>query len=283
MAWSIKRKSDIPDGTWMLCSECNKMVYKKEVEERLNVCPKCNFHFPITPSRRLEIFLDPESFEELFANVAPTDPLNFVDRISYKKRLAEYQEETGLKDAVVTGKGRLKEREIAVGVMDSRFIMASMGAVVGEKITRLFEYAAVHRLPVVIFCASGGARMQEGLISLMQMAKTSAAVARFRQSSGLFISVLTNPTTAGVLASFASLGDLLIAEPKALIGFTGPRVIKETIKAELPKGFQTSEFLLDHGLIDLIVPRKDLRDDVATLIEYLVPRKTAAPVPEHPV
>lgn len=271
MAWAFRRRANIPDGIWMRCSECARMVYRKEVEQGLDVCPKCNFHFPIPASRRIEIFLDEDSFHELYPELVSSDPLEFVDRMPYRERIARYQRETGLKDAVVIGRGSLHGRRIALGVMDSRFIMASMGAVVGEKITRLFELAGEERLPVVIFCASGGARMQEGAVSLMQMAKTSAAVSKYQDAGGLYISVLTNPTTAGVLASFASLGDILLAEPKALIGFTGPRVIKETIKTELPEGFQTSEFLLEHGLIDKVIPRKDLRKEVHRLIDYLYP------------
>jgi acetyl-CoA carboxylase carboxyl transferase subunit beta len=247
------------------------MVYKREVEEDLWVCPKCQYHFSLSAPQRIQILLDEESFEEFDADIAPADPLEFVDRIPYTERLQNYQEQTGLKDAIVTGRGRIEERGAFFGVMDSRFIMASMGSVVGEKITRAFEHAHELRLPLILLCASGGARMQEGCLSLMQMIKTSGAARRYRDRGGLYITVLTNPTYAGVMASFASLGDIIVAEPKALIGFTGARVIQQTIDAELPDGFQTAEFMLEHGLLDRIIPRKDLRRELALLIDYCRP------------
>lgn len=270
MAW-FGRRRPIPDGLWMRCDSCAQMVYKREVEEDLWVCPKCQYHFSLSAPQRIQILLDEESFEEFDADIAPADPLEFVDRIPYTERLQNYQEQTGLKDAIVTGRGRIEEREAFLGVMDSRFIMASMGSVVGEKITRAFEHAHELHLPLILLCASGGARMQEGCLSLMQMIKTSGAARRYRDRGGLYITVLTNPTYAGVMASFASLGDIIVAEPKALIGFTGARVIQQTIDAELPDGFQTAEFMLEHGLLDRIIPRKDLRRELALLIDYCRP------------
>jgi len=266
-----KRRSTIPDGLWMKCDACGKMVYKREVEQALWVCPKCQYHFSLTAPQRIRILLDEGSFQEADADIAPTDPLKFVDRMPYAERLREMQQATGLKDAVVSGRAKIDGRETYVALMDSRFIMASMGSVVGEKITRAFEHAAELRLPIIIFCASGGARMQEGCLSLMQMIKTSAAARRYRDQGGVYIAVLTNPTYAGVMASFASLGDIIVAEPKALIGFTGARVIQQTLKAELPPGFQTAEFMLEHGFLDRIIHRKDLRRELALLLDYCKP------------
>jgi len=214
------------------------------------------------------MMLDEGAFEERYADMEPLDPLGFVDLKAYRERLSDYAERTGLKDAAVTGKGRIEGKEVVICVMDPYFLRASMGSVVGEKVTRAVEDALESGLPLVIVCASGGARMQEGMISLMQMAKTSAALARLDEAGGLYITVLTNPTTAGVMASFASLGDFILAEPRALIGFTGPRVIKETIKEELPEGFQTSEFLLEHGFIDRVVERGKLKHEIARILEY---------------
>ncbi len=267
MPWMTRRRS-IPDGLWMKCDACASMVYKREVEQALWVCPKCQYHFSLSSTQRLRITLDEGSFQELDADIAPTDPLGFVDRIPYRERLAEVQQQTGLNDAVVIGRAKLDGRELFAGVMDSRFIMASMGSAVGEKITRAFEHAEELRLPLVLFCASGGARMQEGCLSLMQMIKTSAAARRYRDRGGFYVAVLTNPTYAGVMASFASLGDIIVAEPKALIGFTGARVIQQTLKAELPAGFQTSEFMLEHGFLDRIIHRRDLRRELALLLDY---------------
>jgi acetyl-CoA carboxylase carboxyl transferase subunit beta len=256
---------------WLKCKNprCGATVYKKAVEDRLHVCPECNYHFSIDAHERIRITLDPDSFREAYADVEPTDPLNFTDLQPYTERLKRYQEQTGLKDAVLVGHGQLDERDIKIAMMDSRFIMASMGSVVGEKITRITEDAMTESLPLIIFCASGGARMQEGALSLMQLVKTSGAIARFHEKGGLYIAVLTNPTTAGVMASFASLGDIILAEPGALIGFTGQRVIKETLKTELPDGFQTSEFMLEHGFLDLVVHRMGMREQLALLLDYL--------------
>jgi len=276
MAWFSRRRT-IPDGLWMRCDACEQMVYKREVEQALWVCPKCQYHFSLSASERLRILVDEGSFQELDADIAPTDPLSFVDRMPYAERLKDYQQRTGLSDALVSGKARIGGRDIVIAIMDSRFIMASMGSVVGEKIARAFEHAYDLRLPIAIFCASGGARMQEGCLSLMQMIKTSAAARRYRDRGGFYITVLTNPTYAGVMASFASLGDVIVAEPKALIGFTGARVIAQTLNTELPEGFQTAEFMLEHGFLDRIIHRKDLRKDLGLLLDYCKPHFNEAP------
>ena len=278
MAW-LSRRRTIPDGLWMRCDACGQMVYKREVEQALWVCPKCQFHFSLSAPQRIRIVLDESSFEEFDTDIAPTDPLGFVDRMPYTERLTEYQEKTGLKDAVVTGRGAIDQRHAFFAFMDSRFIMASMGSVVGEKITRAFEHAYDLRLPLILFCASGGARMQEGCLSLMQMIKTSAAARRYRDQGGLYVAVLTNPTYAGVMASFASLGDIIVAEPHAMIGFTGARVIAQTLNTELPDGFQTAEFMLGHGFLDRIIHRKDLRSELALLLDYCTPTFGPQPSP----
>jgi len=276
MAWNIlgRKKRDMPDGLWVRCEDCSRMVYKKEVEEGLHVCPKCNFHFRITARERLRILLDPDSFEEFYAEIVPGDPLEFVDRESYPDRIKRYQEKTGLTDAILVGRGAIEDRSMLIAVTDYFFMAGCMGSVVGEKITRIAEDAVKMRLPLVIVAASGGgARMQEGIFSLMQMAKTSAAIARMHEAGVLYVSVLTDPTMAGAMASFASLGDVVIGEPKALIGFTGPEVIKETIGATLPEGFQRAEFALEHGLIDMIVKRKDMRRTLKQLMDYCMPEE----------
>jgi acetyl-CoA carboxylase carboxyl transferase subunit beta len=260
------KKRDIPEGLWIKCENCEAMVFDKELDENLKVCPKCEFHFPIGARERIHSLVETCTFEEMDAEMTSVDPLEFVDKTPYTKRVRDHQTTTGLKDAVLTGICKIGEHRVALGVMDFSFIAASLGSVVGEKLTRLIERATEKELPVIIFSASGGARMQEGAFSLMQMAKTSAALAFHSQRRLPFISVLTDPTTGGVTASYASLGDLILAEPGAMIGFAGPRVIKDTMKGELPPGFQTAEFLLDHGLIDAIVPRKELK---ARLIQYL--------------
>jgi len=282
MAWLSKRRS-IPDGLWMKCDSCGQMVYKREVEQALQVCPKCQFHFSLSAPQRIALSLDDGSFTEFDAAMRSTDPLGFVDRMPYPERLEQYRQRTGLNEAVVIGRASIGGREAFVGIMDSRFIMASMGSVVGEKIARAFEHAYELRLPCVLFTASGGARMQEGCLSLMQMIKTSAAARRYRDRGGLYITVLTNPTYAGVMASFASLGDIIVAEPKAMIGFTGARVIAQTLNTELPEGFQTAEFMLEHGFLDRIIHRKDLRAELALLLDYCQPtfaNGPPAPPPE---
>ena len=273
MPSDARKKRDASNGLWMKCEGCQATVYKKTVEERMKVCPECDYHFTLSARERIEMFMDAGSFEEFFPNMSPMDPFGFTDLESYKSRLERYSKATGLPDAIVIGSGRLMERPIMVGAMEPNFMRASMGSVVGEKVTRILEKGAETGLPVIIFCASGGARMQEGALSLMQMVKTSAAVARLDKGGGLFISVLTNPTMAGVMASFASLGDFVVAEPKALIGFTGPRVIKETLKTELPEGFQTSEFMLEHGFVDRVIHRTKLKEELALLLDYLASAK----------
>ena len=264
-----KRKRGVPEGLWVRCPGCQATIFRKEANRRLGTCPECNYHWTISAQERIEQILDKGTFEEWDADLIAGDPLEFCDRKPYKERLASDRAATGLKDAAVTGCGRIRARKVAFGVTDSRFIMGSMGSVVGEKLTRAIERAQEQDLPLIIVSGSGGgARMHEGILSLMQMAKTSAALARFHEAGGLFISVLTNPTMGGVAASFASLGDVVFAEPKALIGFAGPRTIKETIKMELPPGFQTSEFLLEHVFIDRVVKRQDLKSEIARAIDY---------------
>lgn len=265
----VRRKRGVPEGTWIQCQGCRTAVFRKEVEARLNVCPECGFHMYVSAHLRIAQVLDEGTFEEWDDNLFPLDPLEFSDSRSYADRLVDEQKKTGLKDAVVTGCGMIRARRVAIGVTDSAFIMGSMGSVVGERLARLTERATRQKLPLVIISGSGGgARMHEGILSLMQMAKVSASLARHDEAGGLFISVLTNPTMGGVAASFASLGDVIFAEPKALIGFAGPRTIKATIRVELPEGFQTSEFLLKHGFVDRIVHRQRLKSEIARTIDY---------------
>ena len=261
-------KVDVPAGLWSQCPACSGMVYQRAVEEALGVCPECGHHYRIPARQRIEQLTDPGTFEEFLTDIVSTDPLKFRDRITYKARLEEMREKTGQTEAVLVGKAFIRGRRVILAVMDPFFIMASMGAVVGEKITAGLERATDENLPFVAVTASGGARMQEGMVSLAQMAKTSAAVARFDDAGGLYIVVMSDPTTAGVAASFASLGHIHLAEPNAMIGFAGPRVIENTIKAQLPEGFQSAEFMLEHGFIDRIVPRKDLPREIARIIDY---------------
>ncbi|OGX15750.1 MAG: acetyl-CoA carboxylase subunit beta [Omnitrophica WOR_2 bacterium RBG_13_41_10] len=264
------KKKEMPDGLWTKCEGCSEALYNKTLEENLKVCPKCNYHFVLGAYERINTLLDKDTFQEYDKDMASGDPLDFKGPKTYKDKLLQEQEATGLKDAVVSGEGLLDAKKIIIAVTDSRFIMGSMGSVVGEKITRAIEAATKNRLPIIIVSGSGGgARMYEGMFSLMQMAKTSAALFYHHQQKLPFISVLTNPTMAGVLASFAALGDVNIAEPKALIGFTGPRVIEQTIRQKLPAGFQRSEFLLEHGLIDMIVNRKNLKATLSQLLDFL--------------
>ncbi len=265
---TVQEPEGIPAGLWLRCPDCGEMLFKKVVEEALHVCPNCNYHFRISARARIELLVDPGSFEEMFTDIEPTDPLKFSDRKAYKQRLTDEQKKTGNTDAVVCGKAFIKGRPLMLAVMDPEFMMGSMGSVVGEKITRTIETAADEKLPLLIVSCSGGARMQESTLSLMQMAKTSAALAKLDEAGGLFISLLADPTTGGVTASFAMLGDFIIAEPKALIGFAGPRTIWNTIKVELPEGFQRSEFLEEHGFIDFVVHRKDLRSEIARLVDF---------------
>ncbi|MEM1225075.1 MAG: acetyl-CoA carboxylase, carboxyltransferase subunit beta [Planctomycetota bacterium] len=264
-----QRKRGVPEGVWLKCDGCSASLYSKEVQQRMNVCPKCNHHFYVSAWERIAQVLDDGTFEPMNEHLRPTDPLQFSDRRAYADRIVSEQSRTGLSDAVLTGTGMIRARRVAFAVTDSAFIMGSMGSVVGERLTRLVERATEQDVPLIIISASGGgARMHEGILSLMQMAKVSAALSRYHDSGGLFISVLTNPTMGGVAASFASLGDLVFAEPKALIGFAGPRTIKATIGIELPVGFQTSEFLLEHGYIDRIVSRRSLKTEIANAIDY---------------
>jgi acetyl-CoA carboxylase carboxyl transferase subunit beta len=272
-AWKkmLKRpKKGVPEGLWKRCPGCQQTIFRKEAEKNLNVCPECGDHWYVTARQRIAQVLDAGTFEERFAELTTSDPLGFVDSSSpYPQRLEREQMRTGLREAAVVGTGMIRARRVAFGVTDSGFMMGSMGAVVGEKLARIIEFAIEQELPLIIISGSGGgARMHEGILSLMQMAKTSAALARFDSVGGLFISVLTNPTMGGVAASFASLGDVIFAEPNAMIGFAGPRVIKAAIRMELPEGFQTSEFLLEHGYIDRIVCRKDLKSELARTIDY---------------
>jgi acetyl-CoA carboxylase carboxyl transferase subunit beta len=267
----LKRpKKGVPEGLWIRCPGCQQTIFRKEAEKNLNVCPECGDHWYVSARQRIVQVLDAGTFEERFDDLFPADPLNFVDPGSpYPQRIEREQKRTGLREAVIVGTGMIRARRVAFGVTDSGFMMGSMGSVVGEKLTRIIELAIEQQLPLIIISGSGGgARMHEGILSLMQMAKTSAALARFDAAGGLFISVLTHPTMGGVAASFASLGDVIFAEPNAMIGFAGPRVIKAAIRMELPKGFQTSEFLLEHGFIDRIVRRKDLKSELARTIDY---------------
>ena len=267
------RKRDIPEGLWTKCPKCETMVFDKELDANLKVCPKCQQHFPIGARERIHSLVETCTFEEMDAEMTSVDVLGFTGVATYTSKLAAYQKSTTLKDAVVTGIGKIGAHKLGLGVMDFGFLGGSMGSVVGEKLTRLIERSTEKNLPLVIISTSGGARMYEGMFSLMQMAKTSAALAYHAKARLPFISVLTHPTTAGVMASYASLGDLILAEPGAMIGFAGPRVIKDTTQAELPPGFQTAEFLLDHGLVDAIVSRKEMKERLVEYLDYLTTRQ----------
>ncbi len=259
----------MPEGLWMRCPGCERMLYKKSVEENLNVCPECNHHFRIGAATRIEYLVDEDSFQQLLGDMTANDPLDFKFRgTTYKERLKTDEKKSGAKEAMLIGKAFIKGRGVILGAMEPNFLMGSMGYVVGEKLCAAVDTAMEESLPLVVVSSSGGARMHEGVVSLGQMAKTSAVLAKFDEAKGLFISVLTDPTTGGVTASFAMLGDVIIAEPGALIGFAGPRTIAETIKVELPDGFQTAEFMLEHGFVDMIIHRKDLRSEIARLIDY---------------
>lgn len=264
------RKKEIPEGLWTKCPKCSTMIYDKELDDNLKVCPKCGHHFPAGARERINSLVETCSFEEMDAQMISVDVLKFTGAASYATKLASYWKTTGLKDAVVTGIGTIGTLRVALGVMDFGFLGGSMGSVVGEKLARLIEAATSKDLPLVIVSTSGGARMYEGMFSLMQMAKTSAALAYHAKARLPYISVLTHPTTAGVMASYASLGDLILAEPGAMIGFAGPRVIKDTTQAELPPGFQTAEFLREHGLIDEIVPREEMKERLVYFLEFLL-------------
>jgi acetyl-CoA carboxylase carboxyl transferase subunit beta len=278
MAWFKRQAGELDtsgekkvrtEGLWVKCDHCRQIIWKKDLEENLNVCPKCEKHFRIDARTRLAQLLDDDQYELFDANLASTDPLKFVDLKAYSSRLKQAQADTGLKDAVLNARGKLNGRPVIVSAMEYSFIGGSMGAVVGEVITRAIEQATEARAPLIIVSASGGARMMEGVISLMQLAKISAALARLDEARVPYISVLTDPTTGGVTASFAMLGDLNIAEPGALIGFAGPRVIEQTIRQKLPQGFQRSEFLLEHGMLDAVVHRKQLKPYLARALEFM--------------
>jgi acetyl-CoA carboxylase carboxyl transferase subunit beta len=269
------KKRDFPEGLWQKCPSCGELIHNLELVQNLQVCPKCDHHFTVTARERINQLLDEESFQESDADMRSVDILKFTGQASYTDRLRSYQKKTGLKDAAITGHGRIANRGVAIGVLDFNFIAATMGAVVGEKLTRMIESATRDRLPVIIVSASGGARMYEGVVSLMQMAKTCGALSLHAQAKLPYLSILTHPTTGGVSASFATVGDIIIAEPKAMIGFAGPRVIRETTHQDLPPRFQTAEFLEEHGLVDMIVHRKKMRDTVARLLGYVAPATPA--------
>jgi acetyl-CoA carboxylase carboxyl transferase subunit beta len=277
MAWFKKtketrteKKGKTPEGLWIKCEGCREIVYRKEVEKNLKICPKCNYHFRISARERLKLLVDEGSFTEIDENLESMDPLHFKDSVSYKERLKENQKRSGLKEAVISGDALIKGYPVSLVIMDFSFMGGSMGSVVGEKVCRAAERAIEKKQPLIAISSSGGARMQEGIFSLMQMAKVSAAIARLRDNGILYISVLCDPTFGGVTASFATLGDIIIAEPKSLIGFAGPRVIEQTIKQPLPDDFQRADFLLAHGLIDMVVDRKNLKDTLARLFDLLL-------------
>jgi len=267
--FSLRPRKEMPEGLWLRCPGCEHMLYRRTVEENLNVCPECNHHFRIRAATRIKYLADEDSFQEILGDLTAGDPLGFKYRgTTYKQRLKADEKKCGAKEAMRIGKAFIKGRGIILGVMEPNFLMGSMGYVVGEKLCAAVDEAIAQSLPLVVVSCSGGARMHEGVVSLGQMAKTAAALAKFDEARGLFISVLSDPTTGGVTASFAMLGDVIIAEPGAMIGFAGPRTIAETIKMELPEGFQTAEFMLEHGFVDMIVHRKDLRSEIARLIDY---------------
>src|SRR5947209_4980937 len=281
LAWFKRESSEIQtsdekrvrtEGLWVKCEGCRQIIWKKELEENLNVCPKCEYHFRISSVQRLMLLLDEDSIETQDENLASTDPLNFSDTRPYKTRLEQSKKSTGLKDAIINATGNINGRPVIASAMEYSFIGGSMGAVVGEAITRAIERASKDRKPIIVVSASGGARMMEGVVSLMQMAKISAALARLDTARVPYISVLTDPTTGGVTASYAMLGDINIAEPGALIGFAGPRVIEQTIRQKLPAGFQRSEFLLQHGMLDAVVHRRDLKTYIARALDFMAPR-----------
>jgi acetyl-CoA carboxylase carboxyl transferase subunit beta len=267
--FSLRRRREMPEGLWMRCPRCENMLYKSAVEKNLNVCPECEHHFRIDAATRIRYLVDEDSFQEILGDLTTSDPLGFKFRgTTYKQRLKDDRKKSGSKEAMRIGKAFIKGRGVILAVMEPNFLMGSMGQVVGEKFCAAVDAAMEEKLPLVVVICSGGARMHEGVVSLGQMAKTSAALAKFDDAGGLFISVLTDPTSGGVTASFAMLGDCLIAEPGAFIGFAGPRTIAETIKVELPEGFQTAEFMLEHGFVDQIIHRKNLRSEIARIIDY---------------
>ena len=263
------KNREMPTGLWTKCPSCSEVIHNLALSENLQVCPKCSHHFNLGSRERIQSLVDPETFEEMDAAMTSVDPLGFKGVTTYADRLQSYKQKTGLVDAITIGSAKIFDHPVGLGVMDFNFLAATMGSVVGEKVTRIIEFSTQNRLPVILVCASGGARMYEGMLSLMQMAKTSGALARHAQAKLPYITILTNPTTAGVMASYASLGDVIIAEPKAMIGFAGPRVIRETTHQTLPDDFQTAEFLETHGLVDLIVSRDKMRSTLGSLLGYL--------------
>jgi acetyl-CoA carboxylase carboxyl transferase subunit beta len=277
MAWfkktkepSARKQVKIPEGLWLKCQSCKEIIYKKEIAKNLMVCPKCRYHFRINAGERVKYLADRGSFKELDVSLTSGDPLKFKDTVSYPERLEKSREKSGIKEAVISGKAKIEGVPVVLAIMDFSFMGGSMGSAVGEKIVRAIEHAMEEGLPFVAVSSSGGARMQEGILSLMQMAKVSAVIGRFKEAGLPYISILADPTFGGVTASFAMLGDVIMAEPKSLIGFAGPRVIEQTIKQQLPENFQRAEFLLEHGLIDMIVPRKDMRATLSALIRHLL-------------
>jgi acetyl-CoA carboxylase carboxyl transferase subunit beta len=276
MAWFKKskelkpdKKVKIPEGLWVKCESCREIIYKKEIDKNLKICPKCNYHFRISARERLKLLVDEGSFIEMDAALTSDDPLHFRDKMPYRERIEENRKKSGLQEAAISGEAVVEGYPVIVVFMDFSFMGGSMGSVVGEKVVRAAEAAAEKKIPLIVVSSSGGARMQEGIFSLMQMARVSAAIAKLNDSGGLYISILADPTFGGVTASFAMLGDVILAEPRSLIGFAGPRVIEQTIKQQLPDDFQRSEFLLEHGLIDKIVDRKDMKTTIAKIIEIL--------------
>ncbi len=281
MAWfkrkepKIEKKVKIPEGLWVKCENCKEIIYRKELENNLKVCPKCQYHFRISAKERISLITDNGTFIELDPELKSPDPLDFKDTMPYKGRLIENEKKTGLKEAAIYGDAKINGRDVVIAVLDFSFMGGSMGTVVGEKVTRAAERALERRVPLIIVSSSGGARMQEGMFSLMQMAKTAQAIGKLKEAGILYISVLADPTFGGVTASFAMLGDIIIAEPRSLIGFAGPRVIQETIKQQLPEEFQRAEFLLEHGMVDIVVERKELKSTIYKLIEIIMPASSS--------
>ncbi len=276
MAWFKKskelkadKKIKIPEGLWVKCDSCKEIIYKKEIDKNLRICPKCNYHFRISARERINLLIDEGSFVEIDPSLTSNDPLNFKDKISYKDRMLENRKKSGLEEAAVSGEAMIEGQHVIMVIMDFAFMGGSMGSVVGEKVMRAAETALEKKIPLITVASSGGARMQEGIFSLMQMARVSAAIAKLNENGILYISILADPTFGGVTASFAMLGDIIIAEPKSLIGFAGPRVIEQTIKQQLSEDFQRAEFLLDHGMIDIVIDRKEMKNIIGRIIGLL--------------
>jgi acetyl-CoA carboxylase carboxyl transferase subunit beta len=279
----IEKKVKIPEGLWVKCENCKEIIYRKELENNFKVCPKCNYHFRISVKERISLLTDNGSFKELDGELTSPDPLGFKDTIPYKDRLIDNEKKSGIKEAAIYGDAKINGTDVVIAVLDFSFMGGSMGTVVGEKVTRAAERAIDKKLPLVVVSSSGGARMQEGMFSLMQMAKTSQAIGKLKASGLLYISVLADPTFGGVTASFAMLGDVIIAEPKSLIGFAGPRVIQETIKQQLPEGFQRAEFLLDHGMVDIVVERRELKNTISKIIDILMSSTTLSEISQEEI